>query len=77
MPTAFNNMSYMYIYPTSVAGLLRAVAPRYRYCSGVTFTVAVALLLLIEKNGGGSAVILFRRFFWRYALPLLLNTENV
>jgi len=39
-------------------GLLRAVAPRYRYCSGATFTVAVAEapLLLVEKNGDGSAV---------------------
>ena len=37
--------------------MLRAVAPRYRYCSGATFTVAVAEapLLLVEKNGDGSA----------------------
>ena len=40
-----------------MSGLLRAVAPRYRYCSGATFTVAVAVapLLLVEKNGDGSA----------------------
>ena len=39
-----------------------AVAPRYRYCSGATFTVAVAPLLLIEKNGDGSAAT-FSQFF--------------
>ena len=40
-----------------VAGLLIAVAPRYRYCSGATFTVAVAVapLLLAESSGDGSA----------------------
>jgi hypothetical protein len=58
-------------------GLLRAVAPRYRYCSGATFTVAVAVapLLLVEKNGDGSAAT-FSPVFWRYALPLLLSTDN-
>ena len=40
----------------SISGLLIAVAPRYCYCSGATFTVAVAPLLLIEKNGDGSAI---------------------
>ena len=35
--------------------LLRAVAPRYRHCSGATYTVAVAPLLVVEKNGDGSA----------------------
>jgi len=51
--------------------LLRAVAPRYRYCSGATFKVAVAVapLLFIEKNGDGSAAT-FSRDFWRYALLL-------
>ena len=45
-------------------GLLIAVAPRYRYCSGATFTVAVAeaSLLLIEKNGDGGAAT-FSLFF--------------
>ena len=43
----------MYVYYYS--GLLRAVVLRYRYCSGATFTVAVAPLLLVEKNGDGSA----------------------
>ena len=39
------------------AGLLIAVAPRYRYCSGATFTVAVAVapLLLAESSGDSSA----------------------
>ena len=40
-----------------VSGLLIAVAPRYRYCSGATFTVAVAVapLLLAESSGDNSA----------------------
>ena len=44
---------YIYIYP----GLLIAVAPRYRYCSGATFTVAVAVapLRLTESSGDSSA----------------------
>src|SRR6218665_1059207 len=39
------------------SGLLIAVAPRYRYCSGATFTVAVAVapLLLAESSGDSSA----------------------
>ena len=59
------------------AGLLRAVALRYRYCSGATYTVAVAVapLFLVEKNGDGSAAT-FSPVFWRYALPLLLSTDN-
>ena len=38
-------------------GLLIAVAPRYRYCSGTTFRVAVAVapLLLAESSGDSSA----------------------
>ena len=38
-------------------GLLIAVAPRYRYCSGATFIVAVAVapLLLTESSGESSA----------------------
>jgi hypothetical protein len=36
-------------------GLLRTIAPRYRYWIGAIFTVAVAPLLLVEKNGDGSA----------------------
>jgi len=39
--------------------LLIAVAPRYRYCSGATFTVAVAVavapILLAESSGDSSA----------------------
>jgi len=40
-----------------IAGLLIAVAPRYRYYSGATFTVAVAVapLLLAESSGDSSA----------------------
>ena len=39
------------------AGLLIAVAPRYRYCSGATFTVAIAVapLLLAESSADSSA----------------------
>ena len=37
------------------SGLLIAVAPRYRYCSGSTFTVAVVPLILAESSGDGSA----------------------
>src|SRR6218665_3938186 len=39
------------------SGLLIAVAPRYRYYSGATFTVAVAVapLLLAESSGDSSA----------------------
>src|SRR6218665_1687820 len=42
-------------------GLLIPVAPRYRYCSGATFTVAVAVapLLLNESSGDGSAATFF------------------
>ena len=36
-------------------GLLIAVAPRYHYCSGATFTVAVAPLLLAESSADSSA----------------------
>jgi len=43
--------------------LLIAVAPRYRYSSGATFTVAVAVapILLAESSGDGSAAT-----FWLY-----------
>jgi len=34
--------------------LFVAVAPRYCYCSGATFIVAVAPLLLAETSGDGS-----------------------
>src|SRR6218665_1259684 len=56
-----NNNHNIYIYKFTInyypiinqifAGLLIAVAPRYRYCSGATFTVAVAVapLLLAES----------------------------
>ena len=46
------------------SGLLIAVAPRYRYCSGATFTVAeaVAPLLLDESSGDGSAATFFSCF---------------
>ena len=37
--------------------------------------LAVAPLLLVEKNGDGSAAT-FSPVFWRYALPLLLSTDN-
>jgi len=43
-------------------GLLIAVAPRYRYCSGATFTVAVAPLLLAESSGDSSAATFFSCF---------------
>src|SRR6218665_679079 len=46
------------------AGLLIAVAPRYRYCSGATFTVAVAVapLLLAESSADGSAATFLAAF---------------
>ena len=44
------------------AGLLIAVAPRYRYCSGATFTVAVASILLAESSGDGSAATFLAAF---------------
>jgi len=45
-------------------GLLIAVAPRYRYCSGVTFTVAVAVapILLAESSGDSSAATFLAAF---------------
>jgi len=42
------------------AGLLIAVAPSYRYCSGATFTVAP--LLLAESSSDGSAATLLAAF---------------
>ena len=59
-------------------GLLVAVAPRYRYCSGATFTVAVAVapLLLAESSGDGSAAT-FLATFQRYSLPLLLKKRTI
>ena len=45
---------------------------RYLYGSGS----AVALLLLVEKNRDGSAPT-FSPVFWRYALPLLVSTDNL
>ena len=47
---------------SSRAGLLIAVAPRYRYCSGATFTVAVAPLLLAESSGDSSAATFLAAF---------------
>ena len=46
------------------SGLLIAVAPRYRYCSDATFTVAVAVspILLNESSGDGSAVTFLAAF---------------
>jgi len=44
----------------SQPGLLVAVAPRY--CSGATFTVAVALLLLAESSGDGSTATFLAAF---------------
>ena len=45
-------------------GLLIAVAPRYRYCSGATFTVAVAVapLLLAESSGESSTATFLAAF---------------
>jgi len=42
--------------------LLIAVAPRYRYCSGATFTVAVAPILLAESSGDSSAATFLAAF---------------
>ena len=45
-------------------GLLIAVAPRYRYCSGATFRVAVAVapLVLAESSGDSSAATFLAAF---------------
>src|SRR6218665_2240169 len=51
----------------SRAGLLIAVAPRYRYCSGATFTVAVAPLLLAESSGDSSAATFLAPFLALFA----------
>src|SRR6218665_1579278 len=47
----------LYFLSSRPAGLLIAVALRYRYCSGAAFTVAVAVapLLLAESSGDSSA----------------------
>ena len=54
---------------TQYAGLLIAVAPRYRYCSGATFTVAVAVapILLAESSGDSSAATFFSSFLALFA----------
>src|SRR6218665_1841642 len=51
------------------SGLLIAVAPRYRYCSGATFTVAVAVapLLLAESSGDSSAATFLAAFLALFA----------
>src|SRR6218665_1103727 len=38
-----------------LAGLLIAVAPRYPYCSGATFSVMGAPLIFAESSGDSSA----------------------
>src|SRR6218665_2166164 len=58
----------LFICPTylqvPIPGLLIAVAPRYRYCSGATFTLAVAVapLLLAESSGDCSAATFLSAF---------------
>jgi len=37
-------------------------AARYRYCSGATFTVAVAPILLAESSGDGSDATFYAAF---------------
>ena len=51
-------------YAYYISGLLIAVAPRYRYCSGATFTVAVevAPLLLAESSADSSAATFLATF---------------
>jgi len=46
---------------TRVINLI-AVAQRYRYCNGATFTVAVAALRVDESSGEGSAVTFLAAF---------------
>src|SRR6218665_2463160 len=48
----------LYTFTYLLSGLLIAVAPRYRYCSGATFTVAVAV---------GSAATFFSCFLALFA----------
>src|SRR6218665_3890232 len=60
-----------------ISGLLIAVAPRYRYCSGATFTVAVAVApLLLAESSGDSSAATFLAAFQRYSLPLLLKKKT-
>src|SRR6218665_4019827 len=58
-------------------GLLIAVVPRYRYCSGATFSVAVAVapLLLAESSADGSAATFFSCFLALFATATFLK-EN-
>ena len=51
------------------SGLLIAVAPGYRYCSGATFTVAVAVapVLLAESSGDSSAATFLADFLALFA----------
>src|SRR6218665_225745 len=58
-------------------GLLIAVALRCRYCSGATFTVAVAVApLLLAESSGDSSAATFLATFQRYSLPLLLKKKT-
>ena len=52
-----------------IPGLLIAVALRYRYCSGATFTVevAVAPILLAESSADSSAATFFSCFLALFA----------
>src|SRR6218665_2082738 len=52
---------FIYLYAKRT-GLLIAVVPRYRYCSGATFTVAVAPILLAESSGDSSAATFLAAF---------------
>ena len=58
-------------------GLLISVAPRYRYCSGATFTVAVAPLLLAESSADGSAATFFGCFLALFATATFFKRELI
>src|SRR6218665_1150785 len=62
--TASFEMSACCVARSLPAGLLIAVAPRYRYCSGATFGVAVAVApLLLAKSSGDSSAATFLAAF--------------
>src|SRR6218665_1131199 len=61
------------------AGLLIAVAPRYRYCSGATFTVAVAVapLLLAESSADRSAATFLAVFVALFATATFKKENQI
>src|SRR6218665_2467208 len=77
----FNLYALLYVAPAStcrpISGLLIAVAPRYRYCSGATFTVAVAVApLLLDESSGDSSAATFLAVFLELLATATFKKEN-